>query len=963
MIHICTASPQGRSAASRPTRWLALAAAMVLLQACGSGIKPSWIEAPLVADAYRNNSGYFPRESQLLVNNRASAQLKFNYATLPSGTLAKLSVDRSNTVASVGQESYALNAGKVASARLVLYVDKVEKPGYLQITSAHQAGADCFAREDDEPTSCDQIVSSTSGPVMAGEPATDADNPTQPLRVTERGFYSFDVTQLVKYRLDHNADSMLVVSAVPDPAAAPTDPDSVYGSFEFASKEQQPGNAHAMHQPQLLVSLTDAAGSTYRSQYATSVRQSSNDPAVASQNFNSDENLWMNGATGDRAYALVESPPLNTGGFTTRTVLNQIGTFKGKQSLIMFVNAPVQDQATAQPEAAFYARASFNWHNSLVRSWNDGWAEPPAPDRFATAALDRSVPNQQLLVDASTPYMAALARAYNADDSPNFAVTGTTNLQVPLTLDSDNNTRTAHGPRFVSVLVDETDPDNSLWGGMFSFDKHDRTYTRSYCNHRGDAACRAVLSMRARLGQPFASVTHPVVINPWAEKSGGSSLPYATPINIVLPTSGASAVMDPDPDPASQGLSSDMGGGYGYYLYESRANRVAGRYQGIINTPGHNLRTVIEFENLPLPTPTLSGPAAIDLEPGSTTVTVAANAPAPLRLSVADPVGANIDDTTKWIITSSNPADTMPGEIQQSQGSVAFAATFSGLGPRTLQATSKGDSTITATLNVTVNQGVQAGQVIVFTSTPPASPLVGGTYTVTATGGASGNPVTFSVDATSTAGACTVMGGTVNLTGAGTCTINADQAGNASYAAAARVQQTFSITATGTAYSGTTVPLRGPGRPASASFAMVSGTGCSFDLAHTRFAAAGPTPPGKSAPQGALRFKLVGCTPGATVRVTTTWPQAVADFTKHSRGAFLPLSHFTISGNTVSFDVTDGGLGDDDGVLNGEIVDPAMPLGPAGAQAIPTLSEWGLLLLSLLACALGLTAQRRQTQG
>ena len=146
------------------------------------------------------------------------------------------------------------------------------------------------------------------------------------------------------------------------------------------------------------------------------------------------------------------------------------------------------------------------------------------------------------------------------------------------------------------------------------------------------------------------------------------------------------------------------------------------------------------------------------MAPGSTAVTLAANAPAPLRLSVADPVGENIDDTTKWIVTSSNPADTMPGEIQQSQGSVAFAATFSGLGPRTLQATSKGDSTITATLNVTVNQGVQAGQVIVFTSTPPASPLVGGTYTVTATGGASGNPVTFSVDATSTAGACTVTG-------------------------------------------------------------------------------------------------------------------------------------------------------------------------------------------------------------
>ena len=105
------------------------------------------------------------------------------------------------------------------------------------------------------------------------------------------------------------------------------------------------------------------------------------------------------------------------------------------------------------------------------------------------------------------------------------------------------------------------------------------------------------------------------------------------------------------------------------------------------------------------------------------------------------------------------------------------------------------------------------------------------------------------------------------------------------------------------------------------------------------------------------------CTPGATVRVTTTWPQPVADFTKHSQGAFLPVSHFAISGNTVSFDVTDGGLGDDDGVQNGEITDPAMPLAavaPAGAQPIPTLSEWGLLLLGLLAGAFGMAAQRRK---
>jgi len=42
-------------------------------------------------------------------------------------------------------------------------------------------------------------------------------------------------------------------------------------------------------------------------------------------------------------------------------------------------------------------------------------------------------------------------------------------------------------------------------------------------------------------------------------------------------------------------------------------------------------------------------------------------------------------------------------------------------------------------------------------------------------------------------GACTVAGNTVHLAGSGSCTIDADQAGDATYNAAARVTQTFAI--------------------------------------------------------------------------------------------------------------------------------------------------------------------------
>lgn len=84
-------------------------------------------------------------------------------------------------------------------------------------------------------------------------------------------------------------------------------------------------------------------------------------------------------------------------------------------------------------------------------------------------------------------------------------------------------------------------------------------------------------------------------------------------------------------------------------------------------------------------------------------------------------------------------------------------------------------------------------QAIMITSTKPTGAVVGGTYTVTATGGASGDPVVFSIDPLSTLGACSISGATVSFTGAGTCAIEANQAGNASYNAAPEASQSVTI--------------------------------------------------------------------------------------------------------------------------------------------------------------------------
>lgn len=85
-------------------------------------------------------------------------------------------------------------------------------------------------------------------------------------------------------------------------------------------------------------------------------------------------------------------------------------------------------------------------------------------------------------------------------------------------------------------------------------------------------------------------------------------------------------------------------------------------------------------------------------------------------------------------------------------------------------------------------------QAITITSGAPARGIVAGpTYKVSATA-SSGLPVAISIDAGSTPGACTVSGVTVSFLRPGTCVIDANQAGNETFAAAAKVAQSILVT-------------------------------------------------------------------------------------------------------------------------------------------------------------------------
>jgi hypothetical protein len=85
---------------------------------------------------------------------------------------------------------------------------------------------------------------------------------------------------------------------------------------------------------------------------------------------------------------------------------------------------------------------------------------------------------------------------------------------------------------------------------------------------------------------------------------------------------------------------------------------------------------------------------------------------------------------------------------------------------------------------------VRRPQTIAFAPAFPAERVLGTQLTIGATGGASGNPIVFSVLTPAT---CTLSGTTLSLTSVGACTVAADQAGNAAYNAAPRVTATVGM--------------------------------------------------------------------------------------------------------------------------------------------------------------------------
>ncbi|MCH9698017.1 MAG: IPTL-CTERM sorting domain-containing protein [Gammaproteobacteria bacterium] len=120
---------------------------------------------------------------------------------------------------------------------------------------------------------------------------------------------------------------------------------------------------------------------------------------------------------------------------------------------------------------------------------------------------------------------------------------------------------------------------------------------------------------------------------------------------------------------------------------------------------------------------------------------------------------------------------------------------------------------------------------------------------------------------------------------------------------------------------------------------------------------------------GLINFQIDNCSPGAVVTLTMDYGQPVpanAGYWKQGNPWFqLPA---TVNGNTITFQIQDGSTGDADNQVNGSISDPggaafnsgtSNPVDPSDpTRPIPTLSEWMMMLLSMLLAGLAYQYRR-----
>lgn len=214
-----------------------------------------------------------------------------------------------------------------------------------------------------------------------------------------------------------------------------------------------------------------------------------------------------------------------------------------------------------------------------------------------------------------------------------------------------------------------------------------------------------------------------------------------------------------------------------------------------LSTPGGfygnlTIEAWIDSVFLPLST-TITSASTVSVTVGNTVTYTTTGTNFPAQFSATDlPPGTTIDVMTGVVSGVATTAGT-------------FASTITASNPGGANPTASASKTVTFTINK-ATQSISFGTIADQAAT--AAPL-----TLSATGGASGNPVVFT--ATGVCSTSDVSGTRLTLSGiAGTCTITANQAGNGNYDAAPAVSRTFQVNAVAPTAPVLTEAIAGNGR-------------------------------------------------------------------------------------------------------------------------------------------------------
>jgi len=142
-------------------------------------------------------------------------------------------------------------------------------------------------------------------------------------------------------------------------------------------------------------------------------------------------------------------------------------------------------------------------------------------------------------------------------------------------------------------------------------------------------------------------------------------------------------------------------------------------------------------------------------------------------------------------VTFSDGATVISSSALNGSGQASFTTNSLSVGSHSITASYPGDGYSQPSTSTVLTQVVnKADQFITFGALPDKT-YGDPPFTVSATGGGSGNPVTFGASGNCTSSG--TNGSTITITGAGSCTVTASQAGDGNYNPAPDVGQSFAI--------------------------------------------------------------------------------------------------------------------------------------------------------------------------